>query len=316
MESDLTEKNVTSITTESGTTIGKDDVIKASPYFVVTAEDAIDAYKETPFNTLYYYPIGEQNVYVAGYYPAAAFEDVVEDYKGQQLEWVDDNASTGAVDVQVSTNTLIGTKDKRFDGETMKFAHILSKITFKAKLDENMYKYVGNVRITVSAEDNPMMRGIYASYTNRKEQVYQPYAWKHTENETAESETAKLPEWKSPETDALLSQVNDLEVGVLYIMPSQSSLKNIHLSYSISDTGDFTTEGAYTEYEQTLDEEAFTDADGKNLAKLKAGDAYEIKLIFYQSEIKLTGVPVEWENGGTVTVSVYPYPSVTDKSAI
>ncbi len=199
----------------------------------------------------------------------------------------------------------------------MKFAHILSKITFKAKLDENMYKYVGNVRITVSAEDNPMMRGIYASYKDREGQVYQPYAWESTENETAESETAKLPEWKSPETDALLSQVNDLELGTLYIMPGQSSLKKIHLAYSISDTGDFTTEGAYTEYEQTLDEVAFTDADGNDLKEpLKAGDAYEIKLIFYQSEIKLTGVPVEWENGGTVTVSVYPYPSVTDKSAI
>lgn len=271
-----------------------DSVLIAPPFFYLDATDAIDAYATVPFNTWYYYPQNNSSIYAAGYYPSSDFTDVGTE-PGQHLKYT---AEIGKGDVMVSAKTLEGSKKDPIDNQQMEFKHILTKITLYAKLHENMYKYISNVSLQISSKYAPMLEGLYASYDKREEQIYQPYAWKPTNGESDSI-------WKF-ETKEILSRVHPTEMVTLYLLPQTTiaSLKDVTLKYSYSDTGDFETVGAYTNGEWTKDI-TFTDSEGKKI-ELTAGDSYEITFTFYKSEIEIKGRPVDWDDGGTITIPIYP----------
>jgi hypothetical protein len=268
------------------------DLFTAEPFFSLNASDDIDNYKTIPFNTGCYYPAADQSVYIAGYYPAESLQKVTGYYAGECMELVS-TASPGSTDILVSTKTLKGSASAPLDADdaSLTFNHALAKITFKAKLHENMTKYISNVKLTLPATGQ-LMRGLYASYENREGQIFQPYAWQ-------EGTGDNLPEWTSETLTKYLLQDEEQELGTVYIVPGYGI--NVDINYRYSEKGTTYEDLSYKGLEVL-----FADSNESPI-RLESGDSYEVTLSFLENVIEITGKPVDWVEGGEIYIPLYPY---------
>ena len=119
-----------------------------TPYHVSKPDKSIDTYKRPnePYNTGKLYPDGNRRVVATGYAPSSLIPENDNNYELLTIPKED----IGTTDILTSITPIVASATLPFDradGETLEFMHAQSKVTFYAKLAENMGKFIKDVRI-------------------------------------------------------------------------------------------------------------------------------------------------------------------------
>ena len=187
------------------------------PLYVKKPAQDINTYNRpnAPYNTGELYPDGNRRVVATGYAPAtlepATRDDGTQDY--EHLTIPKDGYCT--TDVLTSITPLVASAALPFDradGEPLRFMHALSKVTFSAKLAEDMGKFLKNVRIKLDPTLVPV-----AVQWDRKNYTYKP------EPGTVESYSINQPKDANSDYYQLTSE-NPLTIGTAYIVTEKTEL--------------------------------------------------------------------------------------------
>ena len=183
--------------------------INPVPLHVKKPGQDLNTYKRpnTPYNTGELYPDGNRRVVATGYAPAtlepATRDDGTPDY--EHLTIPKDGYCT--TDVLTSITPLVASAALPFDradGEPLRFMHALSKVTFSAKLAEDMGKFLKNVRIKLDPTLVPV-----AVQWDRTNYTYKP------EPGTDENFSVNQPKDANSDYYQLTSE-NPLTIGTAY----------------------------------------------------------------------------------------------------
>lgn len=252
-----------------------------------------------PYDTGELYPDGNRRVVATGYAPATldpARNDDTPDY--EHLTIPKDGYCT--TDVLTSITPLVASAALPFDrtdGEPLRFMHALSKVTFKAKLAEDMGKFLKNVRIKLDPTLVPV-----AVQWDRINYTYKP------EPGTVESYSINQPKDANSDYYQLTSE-NPLTIGTAYIVTEKTEL-SVTITVARAESSNATdwedvtykTELPFTIARNETDE---WDQDKKKNT-LYANEAYTFTLVFGEKGIELVGNRCPWENGGYLIVPIYP----------
>lgn len=289
-----------------------------NPYWVATPEQGVDAYirGNAPYNTNHTYPDGNRRVVATGYAPAslvpATREDNTkkEDYERLTLpkdgegKWI----GLGTTDLLTSVTPIVASAALPFDregGETLEFMHAQAKVSFQAKLAEDMTKNIRNVWITLGSE-------LLATRLewNRNEEHHGVFYY------SARGEAGDHTCVVGPgSTASQLNAEQSTPVGEAYIVPGKEGI-DVSITVERSDDVQFTDSRKVT-FRATLpftikrdaskpDDYEMNGTDLKEANMLHANEAYTFTLVFGEESIELLGNKCPWEEGGYLIVPVYP----------
>lgn len=274
--------------------------VNPDPLYVKKPAQDINTYNRpnAPYDTGELYPDGNRRVVATGYAPATlkpTRDDGTPDY--EHLTIPKDGYCT--TDVLTSITPLVASAALPFDrtdGEPLRFMHALSKVTFSAKLAEDMGKFLKNVRIMLDPTLVPV-----AVQWDRTNYTYKP------EPGTVEY-SINQPQDANSDYYQLTSE-KPLTIGTAYIVTEKTKLPvTITVaraeSSNATDWKDVTykTELPFTIARNETDE---WDQDKKK-DTLYANEAYTFTLVFGEKGIELVGNRCPWENGGYLIVPIYP----------
>ena len=285
-----------------------------NPYLVAMPEQGIDAYirGNAPYNTNHTYPDGNRRVVATGYAPASLVpatrgEDETEDYERLTLpkdgegKWI----GLGTTDLLTSVTPIVASAALPFDregGETLEFMHAQAKVSFQAKLAEDMTKNIRNVRITLGSE-------LLATRLewNRNEEHHGVFYYS-ARDEAGDHTCVVGP----GNTTSQLTSEQATPVGEAYIVPGKERI-DVSITVERSDDVQFTDSRKVT-FRATLpftidrhsDDYEMNGTDLKEANMLHANEAYTFTLVFGEESIELLGNKCPWEEGGYLIVPVYP----------
>ena len=204
--------------------------------------------------------------------------------------------------VLTSVTPIVASAALPFDregGETLEFMHAQAKVSFRAKLADDMTKAVGQVRITLGSD-------LVATGLEwlRGENHYHYHA---SSGEGAVSYTI------AQSGDDLLSQENPVDIGWAYIVPPNTDAIQATITVNRADAagavGKDVTFHATLPFSIERDSENPDDREHGQLKAeniLYANEAYTFTLVFGEESIELLGNKCPWEEGGYLIVPVYP----------
>ena len=262
----------------------------------------------SPYNTGELYPDGNLRVVATGYAPSSLLPQKREDETSNyEILIPKDGGGLCETDILTSVRPIVASASLPFDradGETLLFMHAQSQVIFKAKLAEDMGKFIQNVRIKL---DQPIVgtRVIW----NRGKSIYGIGSEKDDISVPGADGTYTIVQ----QGDSQLSKENIVDIGSAYIVPGQTSL-NVLITVERSDYVDFTSYeevsfSAQLPFEISRNhDDSDIDVDGsmKTENTLYANESYTFTLVFGEESIELTGNRCEWENGGYLIVPIYP----------
>ena len=273
------------------------------PLYVKKPAQDINTYNRpnAPYDTGELYPDGNRRVVATGYAPAtlepATRDDGTQDY--EHLTIPKDGYCT--TDVLTSITPLVASAALPFDrtdGEPLRFMHALSKVTFKAKLAEDMGKFLKNVRIKLDPTLVPV-----AVRWDRTNYTYKP------EPGTVKSYFVNQLKDANSDDYYQLTSENPLTIGTAYIVTEKTELPvTITVARAESSNATYWKDVTYeivlpfTIARHETDE---WDQDKKENT-LYANEAYAFTLVFGEKGIELVGNRCPWENGGYLIVPIYP----------
>lgn len=271
-----------------------------NPLHVKMPQEHIDTYKRPnePYSTGELYPDGNRRVMATGYAPATLTPEKRTDNTDNYERLIIPSKGLCKTDVLTSITPIVASAALPFDredGETLQFMHAQSRVYFYAKLAENTVEYLKNVRITLPST-------VVATQVvwSREKNLYVP-----------EASGGKGYELTQP-NDYMLTPENPLEIGWAYIVPEQTSLA-VSVMVARAETAD-ASEGEWKNVtmEATLHFDIERDGQaeedqGKNTNTLYANESYTFTLVFSEEGIELVGNECPWEEGGYLTIPIYPF---------
>lgn len=260
-----------------------------------------------PYNTGELYPDGNLRVVATGYAPSSLDPQKREDgTSNYEILIPKDGGGLCETDILTSVRPIVASASLPFDradGETLLFMHAQSQVIFKAKLAEDMGKFIQKVRIKL---DQPIVgtRVIWS----RDKSIY-GIGSVQEDIATGTDGTYTITQ----EGDKQLSKEDIVDIGSAYIVPGQTSL-NVLITVERSDKVDFTSYeevsfSAQLPFEISrnhADSDIDVDGSMKTENTLYANESYTFTLVFGEESIELTGNRCEWENGGYLIVPIYP----------
>lgn len=276
-----------------------------TPYYVSERAQSIDTYKRPnePYNTGKLYPDGNRRVVATGYAPSSLIPEKENENDNNYELLTIPKEGIGTTDILTSITPIVASATLPFDradGETLEFMHAQSKVTFMAKLAENMGKFIKNVHISL----DPSLIATQVEWS-REDFLYKP--------KSSNSHRYTVIQ----QGDFQISKENPLEIGWAYIVPEQTTLP-VEITVSRSENVEFTNPKEIT-FSATLpftierDENDSWDK-GKEKNKLYANEAYTFTIVFGEEGIELVGNKCPWENGGYIYVPIYPFGNPTEET--
>lgn len=277
-----------------------------TPLYVKNPDKDIDTYKRPnePYNTGELYPDGNRRVMATGYAPHTLQPEKRDEGDNYEVLTIPDGY--GTTDILTSVEPIVASAALPFDredGETLQFMHAQSKVTFEAKLAENMGKFIQNVRITLGGD-------LIATQVRwrREKEMYVPEVTEEKKEYTVYRKQGE------GDIDYQLTKQKPLEIGSAYIVPEQTEL-SVTLTVERAETVDFENWEKIT-FQATLpfiiERDATKDWDkGKDKNKLYANEAYTFTIAFGEEGIELVGKKCPWENGGYLIIPIYPLGDTT-----
>lgn len=276
-----------------------------TPYHVSKPDKSIDTYKRPnePYNTGKLYPDGNRRVVATGYAPSSLIPKKENENDNNYELLTIPEKGIGTTDILTSITPIVASATLPFDradGETLEFMHAQSKVTFYAKLAENMGKFIKDVRISL----DPLRIATQVKWS-REDFLYKP------KSSNSHGYTV------TQQGDFQISKEDSLEIGWAYIVPEQTSLP-VTIEVSRSEDVEFTNPKEIT-FSATLlftikrDENDSWD-EGKEENKLYANEAYTFTIVFGEEGIELVGNKCPWENGGYIYVPIYPFGNPTEET--
>ena len=289
------------------------DATKSAPdFFVRTPDGDINTYTTPadPYNTGAYYPLYNKEVYATGVAPAPG-EGYLEfvtanDYSKFKIarpasQYPDD--TYGVTDVLAATK-ITGTDAAPFvPNHPLIFKHQTTKISFRAKLDETMTKFVKYVTVKFPGTLAPVS-----------------LEWNAT-NEAYELKAGASPaqdfvfgnfwtedgQFVSRDPRANWTQFYQLtfdyqNMGFTHIMPPGSSM-DVTIQFKMANRmSDFDTQTGISDIEVPVTINFVDSSDAA--VELKAGDAYLVSMNINVFDIELIGRKVAWQDGGYISVPI------------
>lgn len=264
-----------------------------SPYLVAWPSLGIDDYRPElqTYNTGKSYPENDQEVYCTGYFPA----NLTVDSGVASRTWtslnIEDEADLGIIDVMVAPEHITGKYSAHFDDkskEPLEFIHAQSKVIFKARMGTDMAqnRYLRNVQVTIPGE-NQFMNSL--KWENGR----------YIADGITSSKDVKVV-LKDPNMTQLDPNQLPRELGHVYIYPGMSS---IYIEAELEmDHSPLFLDSEIISVKTYVN---FNFSDGTS-AVLRENDAYEIILVINYDSITLRGRKCEWEEGGSITIPIYP----------
>lgn len=262
----------------------------------------------SPYNTDELYPDGNLRVVATGYAPSSLAPKQREDGTfNYEILIPKDGGGLCDTDVLTSVRPIVASASLPFDradGDTLLFMHAQSQVIFKAKLAEDMGKFIQKVRIKL---DQPIV-GTRVIWSRDKS----IYGIKSEQEDIATGTDGTYT--IEQQGDDLLSKEYIVDIGSAYIVPGQTSL-NVLITVERSDDVEFTSyeEVSFSaqlpfEISRNHADSEDIDVDGsmKTENTLYANESYTFTLVFGEESIELTGNRCEWENGGYLIVPIYP----------
>lgn len=262
----------------------------------------------SPYNTGELYPDGNLRVVATGYAPSSLLPQKREDETSNyEILIPKDGGGLCETDILTSVRPIVASASLPFDradGETLLFMHAQSQVIFKAKLAEDMGKFIQKVRIKL---EQPIV-GTRVKWS-RDKSIYS------IESITEDIATGTDGTYTiEQQGDDLLSKEDIVDIGSAYIVPGRTSL-NVLITVERSDNVEFTSSEDVTfsvslpfEISRDPADSEDIDVDGslKTENTLYANESYTFTLVFGEESIELTGNRCEWENGGYLIVPIYP----------
>lgn len=309
-----------------------DDSEWPTPFLDIVPTEEIDYYQVKngiPFNTRHSYPPGNGQVHVLGYAPSEL--EPVGSYKTLEIP---EPLRDGKNDFLSGDGNRyrVGSADKPFEesgtfwegGETaaleqkqLEFCHLTAKILVKAQRHKNMELKVGvrNVKVTL-----------------HNQQVPTRLEWKAIPDEDGKNDDEwggyfpadptepKNIELARASTDLIvLDQVMDVDSCYVY---AENSDAHSHEKDPVVNSGKITLtmdvtadlfpfdadsgQWAYGQSETRKWSGVEVEIDSNTGGQLKMGYVYQIIITFDTYDIRLQGIEMEWENGGTHYVPITP----------
>ena len=270
------------------------------PFLVAKPEQGINAYQTTPFNTHKFYPPKDNILAAVGYSP----QELVSSTANGKEDFVELTLPVGkhgpTTDLLTSVSPMYGSASNPFDkagrNETLKFMHAQSKVTFKAKLKESMDLAIRNVRI----ELDPIV-------------VTGSLEWNGTAKKYVTKAGTEAFSFGQVDTSTPLTKGTPADVGTVYLL---AGLTKVPVKITVDKSDDnfkssqTTTFPAVLDFTISRDASVSTDQD-KEANRLYAGEAYTFTLFFDRSTLTLVGKMVPWEEGGQISIPIYPNVSPT-----
>ena len=265
-----------------------------TPYLVSWPYLGIDDYRPEiqTYNTGKRYPENDQEVCCTGYFPASLTVDGGAAARTWSSLSIEDEADLGILDVMVAPEHITGKSSAHFDDkrpkEPLEFIHAQSKVTFKAKMGTDMAqnRYLRNVQVTVPGKDQFMST---LKWENGR----------YIADGTTSSDDVKVV-LKDPDMTQLDPNQLPRELGHVYIYPGMSSIY-IEAQLEMDDSPLFSNP-------EMISVKTYVEFDFKDgiSTVLRENDAYEIIIVINYDSIALRGRKCEWEEGGSITIPIYP----------
>lgn len=297
----------------------------APNFFVKVPEGEINDFSVTQFNTQEYYPLNNKTVYACGLAPAPGDGYLEPVTTGSYAKFnigvpdtgVDDDAY-GVTDVMIA-DVLSATESVPFaQANPLKFKHAMTKLSFRARLADDMTKFVKYVKVRFPGSLAPVT--VEWNATDQKYEV--------KGGETAylfgnyfTTESARLARSNNTLYYQLSADRNQ-QMGYTHIVPPGTSM-TVHIVYKMADyidsfdlkermdAGETLTPEEIRKARTVVDVDReitipFYESDGTTALELKAGDAYTINLVFNVYTIEMVGQKRDWEDGGYFYIPIQP----------
>lgn len=272
-----------------------------APLFVKMPEENISSYARpnAPYNTGERYPDGNRRILATGYAPSTLEPDTREDGSTDYERLSIPESGYGITDILTSVEPIVASAALPFDrdnGETLEFMHAQSQVSFAAKLDEYMGKYLQNVRIKL----DPSLVATRVEW-NRDRSMYIPMSQEGSQETYTVEQTDEYQ----------LTKENPLDIGMAYIVPEKTALPvTITVERSESSNGPWEDVTFSATLLFSIERDSVNDPwdEGKNDNTLYANEAYKFTIVFGEEGIELVGRRCKWENGGYIIVPIYPLP--------
>jgi hypothetical protein len=300
----------------------------APDFFVKVPDGEINDFSVTQFNTNEYYPLNNKTVYACGIAPAPGEGYLEPVTAGSYTKFnigvpdtgVDDD-DCGVTDVMAAA-VLSATDAAPFTQATpLNFKHLLTKLSFRARLADDMTKFVKYVKVLFPGNLAPL-----SLEWNTNEQQYEVTGGTTGTNDFLfgnyfTTEDAGLPRSNNTLYYQLSADRNQ-QMGYTHIVPPGSSI-NVHIIYKMADyidsfdlkermdAGETLTPEEIRKARTVVDVDReisipFYESDGTTEVSLKAGDAYTINLVFNVYTIEMVGQKRDWEDGGYFYIPIQP----------
>ena len=297
----------------------------APNFFVKVPDGEINDFSVTQFNTHEYYPLNNKTVYACGLAPAPGEGYLEPVTTGSYAKFnigvpdigVDDDAH-GVTDVMIA-DALSATDASPFtQAQPLNFKHALTKLSFRARLADDMTKFVKYVKVRFPGSLTPLT--VEWNTNNQKYEVKggeTPYLF----GNYFTTETAGLARSNNTLFYQLSADRNQ-QMGYTHIVPPGYSM-TVHIVYKMADyidsfdlkermdAGETLTAEEIRKARTVVDVDReitipFYESDGTTALELKAGDAYTVNLIFNVYTIEMVGQKRDWEDGGYFYIPIQP----------
>ena len=297
----------------------------APDFFVKVPDGEINDFSVTQFNTHEYYPLNNKTVYACGLAPAPGEGYLEPVTTGSYAKFnigvpdigVDDDAH-GVTDVMIA-DALSATDASPFtQAHPLNFKHALTKLSFRARLADDMTKFVKYVKVRFPGSLTPLT--VEWNTNNQKYEVKggeTPYLF----GNYFTTETAGL----ARSNNTLFYQLSadrTQQMGYTHIVPPGYSM-TVHIVYKMADyidsfdlkermdAGETLTAEEIRKARTVVDVDReitipFYESDGTTALELKSGDAYTINLVFNVYTIEMVGQKRDWEDGGYYYIPIQP----------
>lgn len=311
----------------------------AEPFLVSLPEEKIDYYNvesAVPYNTRHSYPLGDQPLHVCGFAPASLttednyktliIPEAMQDGKTDFLSGDGNRYRVGKTSVPFVVDDENDYVNKNKDKQ-LEFCHLTSKIVVSAKRSENMLGRIGvrNIKVTLHGQQVPTKLQ-WEAMPDRITDDENSKEWGgYLPQEPTEAKSINLA---SKSKDPLV-QTMEQRVDSCYVWAGNED----HF-YPSSGTDDGNVEG---EIEMSMDvsaelapivgntidwnqsqtqtwKELLVAIKTKTGNILKMGYKYSIIITFNINDIRLQGIEMEWDEGGTHYIPITPKPNKENQS--
>jgi len=261
-----------------------------TPFIAQTPSGTIDDYASTRYNTFVKYPDDNELVYASGFWPAPVTSGTglsftnADDYTSFDIP----EAWVGKKDILIAKPYITGSEGYPFS-TPLEFIHAHAQLTIKAKLADDMSKFVKYVSVEFINDSRP-----------------ERLAWSKADGSymvTGGRTTSRLVTDYGQTSSNQLSKDRTQTVDNIFIVPTSGSHVTANIKFQMADESTGFDNNAYAEKESGDIDIYFLDSSS-NYIDLAAGDSYTLTLEFGVKYINLYGRLKSWEDGGYVTVPI------------